>query len=215
MENKQILNIMVDLETASIKENAAILSWAMVAFTTDGSECNIEPFYKTVNLTSCFMAGMHIDRSTQDWWQQQSPESRAAVLQADGENILSVSYDAYCWLSALAESYDLYMWCRGIDFDLPKIEWCFRKFLEQNAPYKYSHKMDVRTVLKFMQIDQTQFPFEGTKHYAVDDCLHDIKMVQKAYEMMDNWMTARSILEARRELDDIKAKREKDDSIKD
>ena len=207
MEKKQILNIMVDLETASIKENAAILSWAMVAFTTDGSECSIEPFYRTVNLTSCFMAGMDIDRGTQDWWQQQSPESRAAILQADGENIFSVSYDAHCWLSALAESYDLYMWCRGIDFDLPKIEWCFRKFLEQNAPYKYSHKMDVRTVLKFMQVDQTQFPFEGTKHYAVDDCRHDIKMVQRAYEIMNDWMNACTILEATRNLDRFEEKR--------
>lgn len=197
MEKKQILNIMVDLETASIKENAAILSWAMVAFTTDGSECSIEPFYRTVNLTSCFMAGMDIDRGTQDWWQQQSPESRAAILQAGGENIFSVSYDAHCWLSALAESYDLYMWCRGIDFDLPKIEWCFRKFLEQNAPYKYSHKMDVRTVLKFMQIDQAQFSFEGVKHNSVDDCRHDIKMVQKAYQLKNDWMMAYVALSAK------------------
>ena len=201
MEKKQILNIMVDLETASIKENAAILSWAMVAFTTDGSECNIEPFYRTVNLTSCFMAGMDIDRGTQDWWQQQSPESRAAILQADGENIFSVSYDAHCWLSALAESYDLYMWCRGIDFDLPKIEWCFRKFLEQNAPYKYYHKMDVRTVLEFMQIDQSAFPFEGIKHHSVDDCRHDIKMVQKAYQLKNDWMMAYVALSAKRTTD--------------
>ena len=77
------------------------------------------------------------------------------------------------------------MWCRGIDFDLPKIEWCFRKFLEQNAPYKYSHKMDVRTVLKIMEIDQSQFPFEGVKHHAVDDCRHDIKMIQKAFQYIN------------------------------
>ena len=32
MEKKPILDIMVDLETASTKENAAILSWAMVPF---------------------------------------------------------------------------------------------------------------------------------------------------------------------------------------
>jgi hypothetical protein len=184
MEKKQILNIMVDLETASIKENAAILSWAMVAFTTDGSECDIEPFYKTVNLTSCFMTGMSIEQDTQDWWLKQSPESRAVILMSEGEDILPVTREAYCWLSALAEKYDLYMWCRGIDFDLPKIEWCFRIFLEQNAPYKYSHKMDVRTVLKFMQIDQTQFQFEGVKHNALHDCRHDIKMVQAAYDML-------------------------------
>lgn len=213
MEKKQILNIMVDLETASIKENAAILSWAMVAFTTDGSECNIEPFYKTVNLTSCFMAGMDIDRSTQDWWMKQSPESRAVILQAEGENILPVTRAAYCWLSALSEKHALYMWCRGIDFDLPKIEWCFRNFLEQNAPYKYYHKMDVRTVLEFMNINQSAFPFEGVKHHSVDDCFHDIKMVQAACQLQKDSLSAYTVLSLKK----IKEEQEKpeDDSIKD
>lgn len=190
MEKKPILNIMVDLETASTKENAAILSWAMVPFTTDGVKCELEIFYKIVNLTSCFMAGMDIEKGTQQWWESQTPEARAAVMKSEGESILSVTRAAYCWLSALAETYDLYMWCRGIDFDLPKIEWCFRKFLEKDAPYKYSHKMDVRTVLKFMEIDQTQFEFEGTKHHSVDDCLHDIKMIQRAYQLKDDWRMA-------------------------
>ena len=213
MEKKQILNIMVDLETASIKENAAILSWAMVAFTTDGSECDIEPFYKTINLTSCFMTGMSIEQDTQDWWMKQSPESRAVILMSEGEDILPVTREAYCWLSALAEKYDLYMWCRGIDFDLPKIEWCFRKFLEQNAPYKYFHKMDVRTVLEFMQIDQSAFSFEGVKHNSVDDCRHDIKMVQAAYRLQNKALSAYTVLSLKK----IKEEREKpeDDSIKD
>lgn len=214
MEKKQILNIMVDLETASIKENAAILSWAMAAFTTDGSECDVEPFYKAVDLTSCFMAGMDIDCcDTQKWWMKQEPESIAVILQAEKENILPVTRAAYCWLSALAEKYDLYMWCRGIDFDLPKIEWCFRKFLEQNAPYKYSHKMDVRTVLKFMQIDQTQFQFDGVKHHSVDDCRHDIKMVQEACQLQKDSLSAYTVLSLKK----IKEEREKpeDDSIKD
>lgn len=215
MEKKQILNIMVDLETASIKENAAILSWAMMAFTTDGSKCDIEPFCKTINLTSCFMTGMSIEQDTQDWWMKQSPESRAVILMSEGEGILPVTRAAYCWLSALSEKYDLYMWCRGIDFDLPKIEWCFRKFLEQDAPYKYSHKMDVRTVLKFMQIDQNQFEFEGVKHHSVDDCRHDIMMVQRAYQLRNDWMTSCAILEATRELERFDAKRMENEPLKD
>ena len=212
MEQKPKLNIMVDLETASTKENAAILSWAMMPFTTDGSECSHEPFYKTVNLTSCFMAGMDIEKSTQQWWQQQTPEARAAIMKSEGENILDVTRAAYCWLSALAETYDLCMYCRGIDFDLPKIEWCFRKFLEQDAPYKYSHKMDVRTILKFMEIDQSQFEFEGVKHQSLDDCVHDIKMIQKAYQLKNDWMTAYVAVDAKKTADEIKAKRAKEEA---
>jgi hypothetical protein len=115
-------------------------------------------------------------------------------LKTEGESTLSVTRAAYCWLSALAEKYDLYMWCRGVDFDLPKIEWCFRKFVEKSPtdedfPYRYSHKMDVRTVLKFMQIDQSQFEFEGVKHHSVDDCRHDIKMVQEVYQIKNSLLT--------------------------
>ena len=214
MEKKPILNIMVDLETASTKENAAILSWAMVPFTEDGAKCELETFYRIVNLTSCFMAGMDVERGTQKWWESQTPEARAAVMKSEGESILNVTRSAYCWLSALAETYDLYMWCRGIDFDLPKIECCFRKFLEQDAPYKYSHKMDVRTVLKFMQIDQTQFEFEGTRHHSVDDCVHDIKMVRKAFQLKTDWMMACISADAKKTADGIRAKRSMEEAEK-
>ena len=206
MEKKQILNIMVDLETASTKENAAILSWAMVAFMPDGIECDVKPFYKAVSLTSCFMAGMDIDASTQKWWQEQNPEAKAVIMNDAAENILPVTHAAYCWLSALTEKYDLYMWCRGIDFDLPKMEWCFRKFLELEPPYKYSHKMDVRSVLKFMQIDQSQFPFGGVKHHSVDDCLHDIKMVWEAFRMKEELDKTYMTVSAQNTSEDIKAR---------
>ena len=212
MEKKPILDIMVDLETASTKENAAILSWAMVPFDRFGKRWGFENFYKTVNLTSCFMAGMDIEKDTQKWWEKQDPEARAAVMKSEGENILSVTNAAYCWLSTLAEKNDLYMWCRGIDFDLPKMEWCFRKFVEKSSgdegfPYKFSHKMDVRTVLKFMDIDQSQFEFEGIKHHSVDDCNHDIKMIQKACQLKNDWMTAYTICLAKKTSDSIKAKK--------
>ena len=101
-------------------------------------------FYKLVNMTSCFMAGMDIDKGTQQWWQAQSPEARAAVMKTEGESILSVTRAAYCWLSALAE-YDLYMWCRGIDFDLPKIEWCFRQFVEKSPTDTGLSRTSIRT----------------------------------------------------------------------
>lgn len=174
---------MVDLETASTKENAAILSWAMVPFFTDGSEfTDMEEFYRVISLTSCFLAGMDFDRNTQKWWMEQDPKARGMFLHAEDANIHGVASEAYTWLSNLSEKYDLYLWARGLDFDIPKMEWCFRKFVERPLPYKYSHKMDVRTVLKFMQIDQSQFEMQGIKHNALDDCKHDIRMIQEAYK---------------------------------
>ena len=213
MEKKPILNIMVDLETASTKENAAILSWAMAPFFTDGTEfTDMEDFYRVVSLTSCFFAGMDVDKDTQDWWMKQEPKAKSPFLHAEDENIHGVAMEAYTWLSNLAEKYDLYMWARGLDFDIPKMEWCFRKFVERPLPYKYSHKMDVRTVLKFMQIDLSQFEMQGVKHNALDDCKHDIRMIQEAYKWKEKWMMAYTAMEAGKTAKELKGKRAKEDA---
>lgn len=211
MEQKPIINIMVDLETASTKENAAILSWAMVPFFSDGSECDEGDFDMTVSLTSCFLAGMDFDKDTQQWWLEQDPKARGAILHADEEvSIHTATVNAYAWLENLAEKYDLYIWSRGLDFDIPKMEWCFRKFVERPLPYKYSHKMDVRTVLKFMQIDQSAFEFKGVKHNALDDCRHDIEMIQKAYELKNQWMMSEVVVSAKKTADKIKEEKAED-----
>lgn len=184
MEKKPILNIMVDLETTAKTENAGILSWAMVAFAVNGEEIPDFTFERVVKLRSCFFAGMFVDPDTQNWWIKQDPRAIHHIVNEEGYTIQSVAKDAYMQLEALAENHDIYLWSRGIDFDLPKIKWCFERLLEKDEkdfPFKFSHKMDVRTVLKFMQIDQSQFEFKGVPHISLDDCMHDIEMIQATY----------------------------------
>lgn len=186
-EDKPILDIMIDIETMSKKENASILSWAMVPFFRDGSKFeDAKDFYQIVSLTSCVFAGMDIDPETQEWWLKQDPKAKSIFLHGEKLNIHRVACDAYSYLEKLSEKYDLYLWSRGIDFDIPKIEWCFCKFVDRPLPYKYSHKMDVRSVLKFMGVDQSQFEFKGVKHNSIDDCMHDIRMIQTADAMLRN-----------------------------
>lgn len=211
MEKKPILNIMVDLETASTKENAAILSWAMVAFSTNGEEIPDFIFERVVTLRSCFFAGMKIEVDTQEWWEKQTPQAKHHILTGEADSIRTVAKDAYMQLEALAESHDIYLWSRGIDFDLPKIKWCFEHLLEKDEkdfPFKFSHKMDVRTVLKFMEIDQSQFQFEGVQHRSKDDCMHDIRMIQEAYKWKEKWMMAYTAVEAGKTAKALKEKRE-------
>ena len=186
MEQKRALHIMVDLETASKKENAAILSWAMVPFFTDGNEVeDVSSFYGLVNLTSCFLCGMDIEKDTQQWWVDQNPIVKHQLTQGLSCHIHDVANEAFAYLEAFSSKYDIHLWSRGLDFDIPKIEWCFNRFVERPLPYKYSHKMDVRSILKFANVDQSQFEFEGVKHNSLDDCKHDIKMIQYAYARMN------------------------------
>ena len=187
MEQKPVLDIMIDLETASIKEDAAILSWTMLPFSPKGEEVDACYFHRVISLTSCFLHGMDIDRKTQTWWMEQDASAKDQLLEEVNVTINQAANDAFDWLSDLSEKYDLYLWSRGIDFDIPKMVWCFTHFAEEDEgkmPFKYSHKMDVRTVLKWMGINPYDYEFKGIKHCSFDDCMHDVMLVQEAYKKL-------------------------------
>lgn len=185
MENKKKeLQIMIDLETVSNDPDAGILSMAFVPFSINEEKLPTDDIlYRVIDLASCYMSGMNMI-GCQEFWVGQDPKAKAAILNAPEKvSIQSASADAFGFLSALAENYDLVMWCRGLDYDIPKLEYCFRRFVEKPLPYKYSHKHDVRTCLHDFFINESDYEFEGIKHHSVDDCRHDIKMVQAAYRV--------------------------------
>lgn len=174
------MHIMLDLETCALEENAAILSIALMPFSLDGSSVP-EPFHMVIDTMSCFMAGMAMT-SSQQWWTQQPAAARAELLKAEKKNIDAVFREVHSYLSALAENHTLVMWSRGLNFDLPKLEYCYRRFVEKPLPYNFWNVADVRTALRMAAIDPHDFEFVGTKHNALDDCRHQIKLVQAAFE---------------------------------
>lgn len=191
MENKENkkkeLHIMIDVETVSNAPDAGILSIALMPFSVNEEKIPADDtFFRVIDLASCYMAGMNMI-GCQEWWIEQNPKAKAVILNAEEKvSIQSASADAFGFLSAFAEKYDLVMWCRGLDYDIPKLEYCFNRFVEKPFPYKYSHKRDVRTCLHDFCIDETNFEFEGIKHHSLDDCRHDIKMVQAAYQIREH-----------------------------
>ena len=62
---------MLDLETMGIGEKAAILEISLVPFCMDGTPVDVEPFHKTIDLTSCLLEGMKVEEDTQRWWMKQ------------------------------------------------------------------------------------------------------------------------------------------------
>ena len=179
------LDIMIDMETVSNAENAGILSLAFLPFSRHGEEKDGEPFYKVIDLASCYMAGMNMV-GCQEWWMQQDPKAVSEIVNAPKkENISAVINEAFSYLSALAEQHEIILWSRGTDYDFPKLEWCIRKFVEKPYPYKYYNKRDVRTWVKETGLDESQFEFEGIKHNALDDCRHQAKLLQASFWQLE------------------------------
>lgn len=185
IENKKPrMDVMCDMETVSLKENAGLLSIALVPFRiskqVDVPFDGRAPFYCAIDLASCFMAGMDMV-GCQEWWMKQDPKAISCILSMVKVPVVKAINEAYRYLSELAEQYELVMWSRGMDFDFPKLEWCFNKFVEKPLPYHYWNKRDVRTLVKEMGINEEDFEFEGVKHNSMDDCFHQIRLVCEAY----------------------------------
>lgn len=70
--------LMLDLETLSLKDTAAILSIGAVLF---NNEEIIDNFYVSVNLQSCIDKGMTIDESTLQFWLSQPEEARSIAFE--------------------------------------------------------------------------------------------------------------------------------------
>lgn len=191
---KEQVNVMLDIETCGLGEDAALLSLTMIAFKL-GEEEEVSSYDTTVDLTSCYMAGMHFDTDTQAWWMKQDPMARLVLTSADKRrSIQQAMKDAYDYLAALAEEYELVMWCRGTDFDFPKLEYGIRRFVGKTLPYRYWNKRDVRTYCHTFNVHSGDVPFVGVKHSSLDDCRHQIRQVQEAYKVLCHLQECRAIV---------------------
>lgn len=184
MEKLLQLHIMLDMETCALEENSAILSIALMPFAMDGTDAP-EPLYMVVDTMSCFMAGMSMT-SSQEWWTQQPPAARMELLKSKKESIDTVFREIHNYLSALAENHELVMWSRGLNFDIPKFEYCYRRFVEHPLPYSYWNVADVRTALRMSGVNPYDIEFVGIKHNALHDCRHQIKLVQAAFDKINS-----------------------------
>ncbi len=188
MEKKD-LHLMLDIETASTRQDAAILSIAIVPFDPMGEDAPLKgmnPFHTAIDLTSCFLEGDHIDADTQRWWQRQEPASRIALLKEKKFDVRHAIQETCFYLAHLAETHELVMYSRGMDFDFPILEHALRKYVDvKELPYKYWDKRDVRTILATAGVSRDDVPRVGHAHDALGDCLTQIAQVQCAMRKLN------------------------------
>lgn len=149
------LNVVVDIETLSLRPDAAIISIAAVPFLlgaqeiqdcvkynfsgvpafdelTKGVSCPEEylPFYETIDATSCAMAGLAFDMETVKFWSEMSDASKSAILDTPRVSIRQALEDFVDYLNNLKgknQADELVIWIQGSDFDIPVLK---------NAMYK-------------------------------------------------------------------------------
>lgn len=195
-EQKPRIEVMLDMETFDIAETAAIIGVALVPFSLDGSEVDEGYICHIINQTSCLFEGMTVGKKTQKWWEEQPSKAKGYFITQEQIPIRQSMELIYNWLLRLSEIYDVHLWCRGLNFDVPKLERCFRILLDkEEMPYPWWNLEDARCFCRNRGVHTADIEFVGTPHTPEDDCRHQIKLVQKAWQVEQHLQDCRKIVE--------------------
>lgn len=166
----------IDLETRDTIPSAKIVSVGMVIVDDQVSghlsSALINTFYEEISWES-----QHTRTESEEtaiWWDQQSDRVKKALLGT--ERLWSVLVK----IQELLRVHEVdRVWGNGPIFDMGILEDAYRKYgLE--IPWRFYNVRCYKTALEVMGIDPKAIPFSGTKHVALDDAVHEAKLLHLA-----------------------------------
>lgn len=166
-------HLMIDIETFGNKSHSVIVSIGAVFFDLKtGSIGSV--FYMDISAADCVKTGLKIDADTFMWWLKQSKEAQEKMV--DRKDVKSLKI-ALLNLGRFISDYgpkDVKVWGNSARFDLGLLENAY-DLIGLKIPWKHYNERDVRTLVSFAPEIKKNMLFTGVKHYAVDDCKHQIK----------------------------------------
>lgn len=180
------VHVMVDLETMGKKHNAPIVAIGAVVF--DPATGSIgESFYKVVCLESSVNWGAVIDPSTVIWWLKQSSETRSAIVNDDAIPLQDalLQFREFVSDNVAGGSKKAQVWGNGASFDNSILRSSY-DCIAEDYPWEYWNDRDVRTIVELGQAisfdPKTTIPFEGSRHNALADAIHQARYVSAIWQ---------------------------------
>lgn len=168
-----LINVMVDLETLGRDYDAVFTNLGACMFDPLTGEIG-DTYYQAIEWQSSIDAGRTIDAGTLHWWMSQDEEARKEILMP-GLTLDWVLADFAAWLPATD---DLRIWGNGPNFDIGKLETAYGI---AKIPWPYYAPRCVRTIRDLAEgiVDKNDVPFEGIKHHALHDAIHQASYVSR------------------------------------
>lgn len=178
-------HLMIDLETMGNGPYAPIISIGAVFFEPNSGEIGSD-FQVNVSLESSMRFRARPDASTILWWMEQGEDARRA-LTTDTQELST----ALSWLSDFISKHAkprfVQVWGNGASFDCVILRNSYA-LTGKEAPWQWWNDRDVRTVVemgKVIGIDpKRDMPFEGIRHSALDDAIHQAKYVSAIWQKL-------------------------------
>ncbi|TKU09504.1 3'-5' exoribonuclease [Citrobacter sp. wls828] len=178
-------NLMVDLETMGNGPYAPVISIGAVFFNPKTGEIG-EGFSVNVSLESSMRYRARPDASTILWWMQQGEDARKSLLHETFA--LNDALDNFSeFIAENTNQKYVQVWGNGASFDCVILRNSYA-LTGQDVPWQWWNDRDVRTVVelgKAIGFDpKRDMPFEGTRHNALDDAIHQAKYVSAIWQKL-------------------------------
>lgn len=167
-------NLMVDIETLNNINTSAIISIGAVIFDPESKHVEERKFHVNIDFEDALKYGTYSD-DTVDFWARQSEAATATLFDPTPGTLLEAleAFDKYIgsW-----KPKPKWIWGCSPSFDVANLRHAYNQF-DRKFPFIFWKEMDVRT-LKNLLPKETKPIMEGNAHTAVDDCVHQCKIVQ-------------------------------------
>jgi hypothetical protein len=174
------LNVVLDLETLGLAEDAAILQigCAIPGFQAHKLPNGVSPYFETtIAYEEVTRSEFSKDASTLDWWEKQSSAAKKSVF--SGQNTYEESlHQLTFWFDTLkAQGYQIRLWGNGPEFDNRLLAYTLTA-MGYKPQWKYQDNHSIRTLrlLYPIEIGSEWWPDE-VRHTALVDASYEARIM--------------------------------------
>lgn len=182
-------DIAIDIETLGTRCDAPVLAIGACAFDRDTGKIGAT-FYEEVDFKSAVKAGRP-NGDTVAWWMTQSKAAQQLFQKTKQEkrNLATALQMFGDWARGVGKGVPI-VWGNGATFDIGILEYAYdHGCVGLKEPWHYTNIRDMRTIVDVCETVTGQQPgdfvkFEGTKHNAKDDAVHQAKVIAQAFALL-------------------------------
>jgi hypothetical protein len=180
-------DIVIDLETWSVRPTAAIRSIGAIAFDIMSADvAEQRTFYLNVE-----DKWGHIDPNTVEWWSRQSEQAQHVLT----NDVLPLAFgltELFLFIEERSNASQVRVWSNGAGFDLPIIKNACANCLdhaklEVNPTWNFRNERDTRTIYWISEKltgESAKISAQDIQHYALDDAIYQANKLREAARLL-------------------------------
>lgn len=169
------IDVMVDLETLGTRPGDVILQIGAVVFDRETGDLSGDQFCENIDMEDSARHGFRIEPRTIQWWMGQDKDAIYEVF--NGGSPVRVVLDMFSsWILQQTDKplKDICLWGNGPTFDNAMLR-AHYQILEKHVPWNFRNDRCFRTYCDLNGIDHKRLPFDGVRHTALQDAIHQAK----------------------------------------